>query len=379
MEEFAAFSEAGAEVESSEDWTPSLHPSSARYIMDRLRGATFSGTAEERAAQERKLAREFEAGAFAWAALNGEFDLAHVPASCKDAFGQLSEQGKRDLEQLTIRGLAAARRLAEANVGMAIRQANRYAKGKGLSSESDELIGYALLGLMTRGVPRFNADRGRFTTGLGVSLRNSLREGAIEMQPVQLPTMPFGFVERLVRVTRALENVGETPTPESIAIKMNEDAAVRARVHSDERAAAAEATPEKVLAMLPYAESFVSLESPLKARDEASDVTFGEAIVDVHGNDPAAYALREVNQAKMYEIMRATLDELERYVLMQRYGLRDGTPRTYDQLAEELGFGGSKPSQRKTGRTKVRAIEAAALRKLRDSPRLSELSEPDDR
>ena len=59
----------------------------------------------------------------------------------------------------------------------------------------------------------------------------------------------------------------------------------------------------------------------------------------------------------------ATLDELEQQVIMLRFGLDDGQPRTLDQIGKLFGL----------SRERVRQIEREVMAKLRNGERAERL------
>ena len=113
------------------------------------------------------------------------------------------------------------------------------------------------------------------------------------------------------------------------------------------------------------AQTVVSLDSPIGDGEESQ---FGDFIEDRQAVNPAestiAFDLR-----RQTESVLDTLSPKEREVIRMRFGLVDGAEPTLAELGETFAL----------TRERIRQIEAAALRKLREpsrSARLSTFMEP---
>jgi len=95
----------------------------------------------------------------------------------------------------------------------------------------------------------------------------------------------------------------------------------------------------------------MSLETPVGAEENSS---LGDFIEDDSLPAPADQASRHLLKEQMKEIL-SSLSERERKVLEMRFGLKDGTARTLEEVGQEFGV----------TRERIRQIEAKALRKLR--------------
>jgi RNA polymerase primary sigma factor len=82
--------------------------------------------------------------------------------------------------------------------------------------------------------------------------------------------------------------------------------------------------------------------------------TFEDFVADESQPAPADTASKHLLKEQMNEILSG-LSERERKVIELRYGLKDGTEHTLEQLGREFGV----------TRERIRQIEAKALRKLR--------------
>jgi RNA polymerase primary sigma factor len=99
----------------------------------------------------------------------------------------------------------------------------------------------------------------------------------------------------------------------------------------------------------------VSYDTPVGDGQEASLL---ELAVDQSAQNPEAGALRESYREEVRRLV-SSLRQRERNVLEQRFGLNGHSPRTLDELSQEL----------RITREGVRQIEARAIRKLRHALR----------
>jgi RNA polymerase primary sigma factor len=95
----------------------------------------------------------------------------------------------------------------------------------------------------------------------------------------------------------------------------------------------------------------LSLETPVGTEETSS---LGDFIEDESMPGPVDSASRRLLREQMGEILEG-LNERERRVLIMRFGLEDGIPRTLEDVGREFNV----------TRERVRQIEAKALRKLR--------------
>jgi RNA polymerase primary sigma factor len=103
----------------------------------------------------------------------------------------------------------------------------------------------------------------------------------------------------------------------------------------------------------------ISLETPV---GEEGDTRLGDFVEDQTSPAPAEIAAQEL----LKEQLDRVLDELtprEKRVLQLRFGLKDGHPRTLEEVGQEF----------EVTRERIRQIEAKALRKLRQPSRSRKL------
>ena len=95
---------------------------------------------------------------------------------------------------------------------------------------------------------------------------------------------------------------------------------------------------------------------------EGGESQFGDFLEDTSVESPAEATGYTILKDKMNEVL-TTLTERERIVLIQRFGLLDGKPKTL----EEVGIAFN------VTRERIRQIEAKALRKMRHPIRSKQL------
>ncbi len=105
----------------------------------------------------------------------------------------------------------------------------------------------------------------------------------------------------------------------------------------------------------------VSLETPI---GEEEDSHLGDFIPDEDALSPADAAAMTFLRTKVNEVLE-TLTAREAEVLRLRFGLRDGTPHTLEDVGKEFNV----------TRERIRQIEAKALRKLRHPSRSKHLKD----
>ena len=104
-----------------------------------------------------------------------------------------------------------------------------------------------------------------------------------------------------------------------------------------------------------------SLETPVGEED---DNHLGDFIPDDKSPAPADMAFQVSLKEQLMEVM-STLSRREAKVLMMRFGLEDGRPKTLEDVGKEFNV----------TRERIRQIEAKALRKLRHPARIKQLKD----
>ena len=284
---------------------------------------------------------------------NGEIDVdATVPKSLPtdDAVRMyLKEIGKVPLltgaeeRELAIRmeqgDEEAKKKLCESNLRLVVSIAKRYLN-RGLSFL--DLIQEGNLGLI-KAVDKFDYTKGyKFSTYATWWIRQAItRSIADQAKTIRIPVHMVETINKLIRISRQLlQELGREPTSEEIAKEMG-------------------ITVEKVREIKKISQDPVSLETPI---GEEEDSHLGDFIPDDDVPAPVEAAAYSMLKEQLMEVLD-TLSDREKKVLMLRFGLEDGRPRTLEEVGKEFNV----------TRERIRQIEAKALRKLRHPSRSKKL------
>lgn len=284
---------------------------------------------------------------------NGEIDVdATVPKSLPtdDAVRMyLKEIGKVPLltgaeeRELAIRmeqgDEEAKKKLCESNLRLVVSIAKRYLN-RGLSFL--DLIQEGNLGLI-KAVDKFDYTKGyKFSTYATWWIRQAItRSIADQARTIRIPVHMVETINKLIRISRQLlQELGREPTSEEIAKEMG-------------------ITVEKVREIKKISQDPVSLETPI---GEEEDSHLGDFIPDDDAPAPVEAAAYSMLKEQLMEVLD-TLSDREKKVLMLRFGLEDGRPRTLEEVGKEFNV----------TRERIRQIEAKALRKLRHPSRSKKL------
>lgn len=258
------------------------------------------------------------------------------------AAGRTLDDFKKDVKMLQRwmdKSQEAKREMVESNLRLVISIAKKYTN-RGLSFL--DLIQEGNMGLM-KAVEKFEYRRGyKFSTYATWWIRQAVtRAIADQARTIRIPVHMIETINKVLRGAKKLMmETGREPSPEELAKELG-------------------LTPERVREIYKIAQHPISLQAEV---GDGGESKFGDFLEDTAADSPAEATGYSILKDKMGEVL-ATLNDRERKVLIQRFGLLDGKPKTL----EEVGF------EFKVTRERIRQIEAKALRKMRHPVRSKQL------
>ncbi|MGH2746379.1 MAG: RNA polymerase sigma factor RpoD [Actinomycetota bacterium] len=285
-----------------------------------------------------------EIGRVALLTAQEEVELAKRIESGLIAVDKLEGNGKsgselRDLEWQVRDGARAKRHLVEANLRLVVSIAKRYV-GRGMAFL--DLIQEGNLGLI-RAVEKFDYTKGyKFSTYATWWIRQAItRAIADQARTIRIPVHMVETINKLARIQRQLlQDLGREPTAEEISIQM-------------------ELPSEKVREIQKISQEPVSLETPI---GEEEDSHLGDFIEDSEAVIPLERASFKLLQEQLESVLHS-LNRREKAVIEMRFGLKDGQPRTLEEVGKTFGV----------TRERIRQIESKTLSKLRHPSRSQKL------
>lgn len=264
-------------------------------------------------------------------------EIGRVPLLSADEEIRLAQQieagAKDDASFKEMReGERAKKKLIDANLRLVVSIAKRYV-GRGMLFL--DLIQEGNLGLI-KAVDKFDYTKGyKFSTYATWWIRQAItRAIADQARTIRIPVHMVETINKLIRISRQLlQDKGREPLPEEIAEGMG-------------------ISVERVREIQKIAQEPVSLETPI---GEEEDSHLGDFIEDqdaIAPDDAASYILLK----EQIEDVFACLTEREQQVLVLRFGLKDGKPRTLEEVGQHFNV----------TRERIRQIEGKALTKLRN-------------
>ena len=244
----------------------------------------------------------------------------------------LTIQDEIDLAERIRNGDADARaHMIRANLRLVVKIAQDYSN---YGLPVTDLISEGNIGLM-KAVERFDPEKGgKLSTYAAWWIKQSIKRAlANQSKTIRLPVHMVDKIAKMRRISAMLaEALGREPTDDELAEEVG--------------------LPRRKLAMLRQASQRpTSLDAPI---NEGEATEYGEVISDERAENPFDM-LADKNLHGEIDGLLAVLDERERRIIDERFGLTGKTPMTLEDVGREFGV----------TRERIRQLQNSALNKMR--------------
>ena len=244
----------------------------------------------------------------------------------------LTIQDEIDLAERIRNGDADARaHMIRANLRLVVKIAQDYSN---YGLPVTDLISEGNIGLM-KAVERFDPEKGgKLSTYAAWWIKQSIKRAlANQSKTIRLPVHMVDKIAKMRRISAMLaEALGREPTDDELAEEVG--------------------LPRRKLAMLRQASQRpTSLDAPI---NEGEATEYGEVISDERAENPFDM-LADKNLHGEIDGLLSVLDERERRIIDERFGLTGKTPMTLEDVGREFGV----------TRERIRQLQNSALNKMR--------------
>jgi len=245
----------------------------------------------------------------------------------------LSPEEERELAIRAKKGdKEAQKKLVEGNLRFVVNVAKNFA---GWGVPLMDLIAAGNLGLM-EAIKRFDPDKDvKFISYAVWWIRQAIMQTIFQQTgAVRIPVKESLFISKVKNAYEKLkEELKREPTIEEIAKEVD-------------------ASPKKVKTALQIVRMPLSLDQPIGEEEE--DLTLLD-LISKKGTEDVEKEVVDEALHKEIEKLLTILDERERKIIEERFGLNGKEPKTLNEVGEKLGI----------SRERVRQLEQRALKKLR--------------
>ena len=244
----------------------------------------------------------------------------------------LTPQQEIELAKKINKGDPAAReRMINANLRLVVTIAHDYAN---LGLQLLDLISEGNIGL-TKAVERFDPAKGaKLSTYAAWWIKQSIKRALADQS--KTIRLPVHLVDKLAKVRRISlqmsDDLGREPTDDELGEELG-------------------VASEKVARLRSVGIRPASLDAPVVDDDSTE---FGEMIGDEEAQTPFEL-LRDKNLRNEMDGLLGVLDDREKKIISQRFGLDGGKPKTLEDVAKHFGI----------TRERIRQLQNIALAKLR--------------